>query len=136
MVCSQHGACEWRRDTSVDPGSPDVERDGADPRRWLDADEIVIAALIGEGASLLATPRRIVLVREGSEFRPRSGVRSWPYDRIARVSLVRPRHGQARILLVTADHPRQPVSVFFDLRRWRDAARLAAEIRSRLAASA
>jgi hypothetical protein len=109
-----------------------ISRDGADPRRWLDADEPVIAALIGDGASLFATPRRIVLVREGSEYRPRSGVQSWPYDRIVQVSLVRPKHGQARILVVTADHPRQPVSVFFDLRRRRDAERLAAEIRRRM----
>ena len=151
MVCSQHSACEWRRDRpSISlsclsqasggrshcefvKGTPDMERDGADPRSWLDADEPVIAELIGNGASLLATPRRIVLVREGSEYRPRSGVRSWPYDGIVLVSLVRPRHGQARILLVTADHPRQPVSVFFELRRWRDAERLAAEIRRRVA---
>jgi hypothetical protein len=114
-------------------GPPDKEPDRPDPRPWLDADEAVIAELVGDGASLLATPRRIVLVREGSEYRPRSGVRSWPYDGIVRVSLVRPRHGQARILLLTADHLRQPVSVFFALRHWPDAERLAAEIRSRLA---
>jgi hypothetical protein len=104
------------------------KRDGTDPRRLLDADEDVIAALIGDGASLLATPQRMVLVREGSEYRPRNGVRSWPYDRISHVSLVRPKHGQARIIVVT-DHPRQTVSMFFDIRRWRDAERLAAEIR-------
>jgi hypothetical protein len=114
-------------------GSPEEERDRTDPRRWLDADEQVIAALTGDGASLLATPTRIVLVREGSEFRPRTGLRSWPYDRIVRVSLVQPRHGQARILVVTADNPRQPVSMFFELRRLRDAERLAAEIRRRVA---
>jgi len=166
MVCSQHGAREWRRDSSADPlgrltnrtfrpgpscrsqafggrnhcelvmGSPGSEGDEADLRRWLDADEHVIATLIGDGASLLATPRRIVLVREGSEFRPRTGLRSWTYDRIVRVSLVQPRHGQARILVVTADNPRQPVSMFFEMRRWRDAERLAAEIRSRVAPSA
>ena len=105
-----------------------MQHDGRDPRRWLNAGEDVIAALIGEGASLFGTPQRVVLVREGSEYRPRNGVRSWPYDRIAQVSLVRPMHGQARIVIVT-DNPRQRVSVFFDFRRWRDAERLAAEIR-------
>lgn len=108
--------------------SREVVRDGRDPRRFLDAGEHVIAELIGEGASLLATPQRVVLVREGSEFRPRNGVRSWPHDRIAHVSLVRPMHGQARIVIVT-DNPRQRVSVFFDFRRWREAEQLAAEIR-------
>jgi hypothetical protein len=109
------------------------ERDGADPRVWLDADEPVIAALIGEGASLFATRQRLVLVREGSEYRPRSGVRSWPYDQILSVSLVLPKHGQARILVATAHHPRQAVSVFFDLRYWRDAEQLATQVRRRVA---
>jgi hypothetical protein len=113
-------------------GSPEEEHRGTDARRWLDGDEHVIATLAGDGASLLATPRRVVLVREGSEYRPRNGVRSWPYDRIVHVSLVRPKHGQARFLVVT-DHPRQLVSVFFDFRRWQDAERLAAEIRGRVA---
>ena len=122
-----------RNHRDIVKGSPDMEPDGTDPRRWLDADESVIATLTGDGASLLATPTRIVLVREGSEFRPRTGLRSWTYDRVMRVSLVQPRHGQARILVVTADNPRQPVSMFFELPRWRDAERLAAEIRSRLA---
>lgn len=122
-----------RNHLEIVKGTPAMEPDGTDPGRWLDADESVIATLTGDGASILATPTRIVLVREGSEFRPRTGLRSWPYDRIVRVSLVQPRHGQARILVVTADNPRQPVSMFFEMRRLRDAERLAAEIRSRLA---
>jgi len=121
-----------RNHCEIMKGSPDMEPGGKDLRRWLDADESVIVALTGDGASLLATPTRLVLVREGSEFRPRTGLRSWPYDRLVRVSLVQPRHGQARIVVVTADSPRQPVSMFFELRRWGDAERLAGEIRSRL----
>jgi hypothetical protein len=32
------------------------------------------------GAHLLLTNRRLVVVRDGFEFRPRSGIRSWPLD--------------------------------------------------------
>jgi hypothetical protein len=32
------------------------------------------------GAHLLLTDRRLVVVRDGFEFRPRSGIRSWPLD--------------------------------------------------------
>jgi hypothetical protein len=112
---------------------PEGEPGETDPRRWLDDDEDVIAMLVGNGANLLATRRRIVIVRDGSGFRPRSGVRSWPYDRIVRVSLVQPTHGQARILVRTGDHPWQVVSMFFDSRRWPDAERLVGEIRRQVA---
>jgi hypothetical protein len=32
------------------------------------------------GAHLLLTNRRLVVVRDGFEFRPKSGIRSWPLD--------------------------------------------------------
>jgi hypothetical protein len=32
------------------------------------------------GAHLLLTDRRLVVVRDGFDFRPRSGIRSWPLD--------------------------------------------------------
>jgi hypothetical protein len=32
------------------------------------------------GAHLLLTDRRLVIVRDGFEFRPRSGIRTWPLD--------------------------------------------------------
>jgi len=49
------------------------------------------------------------------------------------VSLVQPKRGQARILVQTGNYPWQVVSMFFDSRRWPDAARLMGEIRRHVA---
>ena len=70
-------------------------------------------------------------MRDGSKFRPRSGVRSWLFDRVRGVSLVEPKRGQARIIVRTDDPPPGTVSMFFEARRWPDAERLVHEIRMR-----
>lgn len=99
---------------------------------WLEANEVVVAVLSGAGASLVATDRRVVIVREGAEFRPRNGVRSWTYDRIVDVSLSPPMRGQAVIVIRTGRYPWQAVTMFFDSRLRPDAERVIGEIRKRL----
>ena len=115
-----------------DPGGAARDPAEADARDWLEADEIVVAVLTGDGADLLATDRRIVIVRSGAGFRPRTGVRSWTYDRIAQVALSRPSRGQALIVVRTGHLPWQAVSMFFDSRLWPEAERVIDETRRHL----
>ena len=105
---------------------------GSSDRAWLEEGEEVLIELVGDGARLLATSWRVVIVRDGSGFRPRSGVRSWPFDQIDRVSLVPPKRNQARIVIRTSDPMSETVSMFFEARHWTDAERMATEIRRRL----
>jgi hypothetical protein len=99
---------------------------------WLEPDEEVVAVLVGDGATLTATQRRVVIVRDGSEYRPRSGVRSWPYEQVVQVQLSRPQRGQARFVVRTGRYPWQAVSVFFNVRQWPDAERVVREVTRRV----
>jgi hypothetical protein len=102
--------------------------------RWLDPDEEVAARLDGAGAILLVTQRRVVLIREGSEFRPRSGIRWWPYDSIVEVSLSKPMGGQGRIMLQMGLGPTHLVSMFFASGHWSVAQDVVREIERRTTA--
>jgi hypothetical protein len=113
-------------------GSIDGDISAAQLDDWLEADEEPVAQLAGVGAILFVTERRVVIVRDGSGFRPRSGTRWWPHESVLRVSLSEPRRGQARIVVRTGPRPWQAVSMFFQLDRLRDAERVASEIRKRL----
>jgi hypothetical protein len=104
--------------------SPEV-----DGSLWLEADESVVAQVSGLGASLYLTTQRLVLVREGAEFRPRSGVRSWPHDALRAVLLSPTKHGQARIAVKAGPRAEDVVSMFFAEEDGRDAALMIREIR-------
>jgi hypothetical protein len=99
---------------------------------WLEPEEEVIAILVGDGATLSATQHRVVIVRDGSEYRPKSGVRSWPYEQVTSVQLSRPQRGQARFVIRTGRYPWQAVSVFFNMTHLPDAERIAREVTRRL----
>jgi hypothetical protein len=101
----------------------------ADEGLALEAEEGVVARLTGLGASLFVTTNRLVIVRDGAEFRPRSGIRSWPHDSITAVSLAPPKHGQGRIVVRAGPRPDDEVSMFFVVERWPDAANALAQIR-------
>jgi predicted deacetylase len=111
---------------------PDDEPLERDHPGEVDADD-VLAVLPGNGASVLATPHQVVILRDGSTFRPRTGVRSWSYDQILDVSLSDPHRGQARIVLRIGRFPWEAVSVFFNARHLPEAERVIAEIRARQA---
>lgn len=98
----------------------------------LDSDEELLAQLDGSGAILLLTQRRVLIVRDGSGFRPRSGIRSWAYGDILDVSLSLPKRGQARFIVRTGSRPWQAVSMFFGADQWAEAQHLIHEIRRRL----
>jgi hypothetical protein len=111
---------------------PDSEASEPDFSEWLEAGEDVVAILTGDAASLLVTESRVVIVRDGHEFRPRSGVRSWSYETIDQVSLSRAKRGQAMILIRTGNLPWQAVSMFFASQSEPDAKHVIGEIQKRL----
>jgi hypothetical protein len=104
----------------------------ADTGLWLQADELVVAQLAGLGASLFVTTHRLVIVRDGAGYRPRSGVRSWPHHSIHDVSLSPPKHGQGRIVVRAGPRSEDEISMFFAAQLWPDAARTIGQIRKRL----
>jgi hypothetical protein len=71
----------------------------------------------------------LVVLRDGAEFRPRSGVRSWAHNAILEASLSPPKRGQARIVLRAGRGPDNEVSMFFVAERWPEAARIVGEVR-------
>jgi hypothetical protein len=99
----------------------------------LDRDESIVASLPGDGAVIVATSRRVVIVRDGAAHRPRSGVRSMDYWSIRAVAIQQPRNGQGRVAFRTGPYPWQAVSVFFGIRHGAAAATLVEQIRVRIA---
>ena len=47
----------------------------------LEEGERIVRDAPAIGAHLLLTDRRLVVIREGFDFRPATGIRSWPLDR-------------------------------------------------------
>lgn len=119
----EHANARWRVTGSSDSSAE------VDVGLWLDGDEGVIGQLRGLGASLFVTTDRIVIVRDGAEFRPRSGIRSWPLHLIHEVSLSPPKRGQARIVVRAGPRPEDEVSMFFAAELWPDAAHTIGQIR-------
>ena len=92
--------------------------------------EDVLDQVSGLGATLIITPTRVVLVRQGAQYRPRSGVRSWPYTALRDVQLVPPRHGNGRVVIRLGPYPWQAVSLFVDATEWTAAERVVGKIRA------
>lgn len=89
----------------------------------------IVDHVSGLGATLIITRTHAVVVREGAHFRPRSGVRAWPYGALRDVQLSAPRHGNGRLVLRTGPYPWQAVSLFIDAQQWAAAERVAGQIR-------
>ena len=93
----------------------------------------IVDHVSGLGATLVLTRTHAVLIREGAHFRPRSGVRTWPYSSLGDIQLSSPRHGNGRLILRTGPYPWQAVSLFIDAQQWAAAERVAGHIRIRVA---
>jgi hypothetical protein len=91
--------------------------------------EEIVDYVPGLGAELVITPTRVVVVRQGAHFRPRNGVRSWPYETLRDVQLTSPRHGNGRVVLRVGPYPWQAVSLFIGATEWAAAERVAGKIR-------
>ena len=97
--------------------------------------EEVVDHVQGLGATLVVTPTRAVVVRQGAHFRPISGVRSWPFDTLRDVQLAPPRHGTGRVVLRVGPYPWQAVSILIGATEWTRAERVVGRIRVILARS-
>lgn len=85
----------------------------------------MIAAAVG--CSLVLTDRRLVLVRDGAHYRPRTGVQSWTLDRnlVLRIDQARTsgnrlmieRSGKFASVFVTADQIPLVRTLIADIRR-------------------
>jgi hypothetical protein len=97
------------------------------------AGETVLEQVRGLGATLMVTTSRVIVIRQGAHFRPRSGIREWPLETLRDVQLAPPKHGNGRVVLRTGPYPWQAVSLFVSAQEWRAAERAVGQIRVRLA---
>ena len=95
------------------------------------APEQLLDHVAGIGATLILTETRVIVVRQGAHFRPRSGVRAWPLRSIREIQLVASRRGSGSIVIRTGPYPWQAVNVFIGAQDSADAERIVAQIRSR-----
>jgi hypothetical protein len=101
--------------------------------RTAAAGETVLEQVEGLGATLVVTATRVIVVRQGAHFRPRTGVREWPLAGLRAVQLAPPRNGNGRVVLRTGPYPWQAVSIFIPALQWRAAERAVGQIRVRMA---
>jgi hypothetical protein len=87
-------------------------------REVLAEGEAVVAALPSIGSSLVLTDRRLIIIRDGRSFRPRSGVRDWPLGPALRIQVGPLRNGAGSLLI---DRERGATSFFVSERDWQDA---------------
>jgi hypothetical protein len=92
--------------------------------------EDVLDQVEGLGATLIITPTRAVLVRQGAQYRPRSGVRYWPYGTLRDVQVMPPRNGNGRVVIRLGPYPWQAVNLFVDRAQWTAAERVVGKIRA------
>jgi hypothetical protein len=117
----------------MDPASRGLESlsgpAGSLLRAALDKDEPITHAVPAIGSVVVLTTRRLLILREGSSFRPKTGIREWPIDSrlVARPGLVR--HGSGSVV-ITRD--RDTASVFIQSAHWADALRLIGALRGRI----
>lgn len=90
--------------------------------------EATLESVSGVGARLAVTPTRVVVVRDGAERRPRSGLREWPHGAID-ARMEPPRSGNGRIVLGTGMNPHHAVSLFIPVSAWPMAVRTVERIR-------
>jgi hypothetical protein len=113
------------KDASPDLSWPAIPTDGLG--------EEIDDQVSGLGASLVLTPTRVIVIRQGAHFRPSTGVRAWPYGTIRAVQLSPSKHGNGRIVLRVGPYPWQAVSLFIDAERRPAAERVVGQIRVRAA---
>ena len=87
-------------------GLPDPVRSMVSPA--LQRSEQVMESATAVGCTLVLTDRRLMLVREGTQHRPRTGVQTWALDRTLTIRLSSSRE-RARVLIECCG---QAVSVF------------------------
>jgi hypothetical protein len=84
-----------------------------------------LASLTAPGGSLVLTTERLIIIREGRSFRPRTGIRSWPLDQQLRIVVRHPKSGDAGRLLIERDG--EATSFLVSDHHWLDALELVRE---------
>jgi hypothetical protein len=91
--------------------------------------ESMLESVPGLGASLAVTPTRVVVIRDGAERRPRTGLRAWAHGAID-ARMEPPRGGNGRIVLGTGANPYAAVSLFVRASFWPMAVQTVERIRT------
>ena len=84
-------------------------------RAVLEPEEDLIEVVAGVGATLVRTASRLIMVRDGAAFRPRSGVRTWSLAERPSVRSGTLVHGTGRLLI---EGQGRPASVFITEANW------------------
>jgi hypothetical protein len=95
----------------------------------LEAEEKVDILAPAVGSVLLLTDRRLIVLRDGAEFRPRTGIQSFPLDRELEVRIA------PTIKQVTVASSGHTISVFIRREQLTDVETLVAELRRRIYAA-
>jgi hypothetical protein len=104
---------------------------GREPNDAIRSDESgdeVISEVAGVGARLRVTATEVTIVRDGSERRPRTGVRAWSVGSV-HIRLDPPRHGTGRLTL-SGGSGTEDVSLIVSRADWPDAERAVSRIRA------
>jgi hypothetical protein len=109
---------------------PDVlsEADRTALASVLDQGERVELAAAAVGCALVLTDRRLLLIREGASYRPKTGVHAWPLDRGLVIRFAAGRRNAGRLII---DYGGQTTSLFLAVGHTADARALVAETRMR-----
>lgn len=98
-------------------------------RSTLEADEVVTHAVPAIGCALVLTNRRLLIVRDGSSFRPRTGIRQWEIGPGLAVRAGLVRQGIGSLVIRSG---RDLTSVFVRADRWSGALDLVGAVRGRV----
>jgi hypothetical protein len=93
----------------------------------LEPGEQVMHLVPAIGCTLALTPRRLIVAREGSAFRPKTGIRHWGLDERLSVRVGLVRHGSGSLVI---HWDREATSVFVDAVHWDDALALVGAARA------
>ena len=95
----------------------------------LDPSELVDRTAAAVGCTLVLTDRRLMLIRDGAKFRPKTGVRSWPLDRGLSLRLAKAGNDRGRLVI---QYGGRSASVFLTAAQLEGAQALLAETRQRI----
>ena len=102
-------------------------------REAVDPDEQITHVVPAIGCTIALTERRLIIVRDGADFRPKTGVRRWNLDEDLTVRTGFLRHGTGSIAV---HWDRNATSVFVQAEHWDEALKLSAAARHRLRGAA
>jgi hypothetical protein len=126
LLAGSHARLRARKNRPTRP----TDADGVEAAMTsiLDSAERVERVVPAVGCTLVLTDRRLVLVRQGASFRPRSGIQSWPLDRGLTLRLSATRRETTRLAIQGTG---RSASVFVTDEQATLARALVAEVRQR-----